>query len=95
MSVGQPYFVYILWSEPGRCFYIGVTQNVGVRLAQHNTGVSRWTKRHAGSWRLVWERSFPTLGQARCFENLLKAQKGGDGFFEMTGLRRFGRESGS
>jgi predicted GIY-YIG superfamily endonuclease len=87
--------VYVLWSAPARRFYIGVTGNVATRLAQHNSGESRWTKRHAGSWELVWSRTFLSLGEARQCENLLKRQKHGDGFWKVTGLHPGDFPSGS
>ncbi|MBT5902018.1 MAG: GIY-YIG nuclease family protein [Opitutaceae bacterium] len=59
--------------------YIGLSDDVGRRLKDHNDGMSKWTKSR-GSWRLVW-KSHPivTLGEARKLENLLKRQKGGTG----------------
>jgi len=83
---GQSYVVYVLWSSLGRRFYIGLTDDVIRRLGQHNQGDSRWTKRSAGTWQLVWQRPFTSLGDARRFENLLKRQKGGSGFFKLTDL---------
>jgi predicted GIY-YIG superfamily endonuclease len=47
------YRVYVLQNFAER-FYIGVTEDVARRLAQHNAGDSRWT-RGKGRWRLVWE----------------------------------------
>ncbi|MDA1088628.1 MAG: GIY-YIG nuclease family protein [Verrucomicrobia bacterium] len=91
----QSYSVYILWSTLGRCFYIGVSEDVAHRVIQHNAGVSKWTKRYAGTWQLVWQREFPSLGQARKFENRLKKQKGGDGFWRLTELNRLQYESQS
>ena len=95
LATRKPYHVYILWSGVGRQFYIGIADDVAHRLTQHNTGESKWTKRYAGSWTLVWRREFPTLGEARKFENLLKKQKGGNGFWTLNGLNRSSFESGS
>jgi len=67
----NPYFAYVLWSSKARRFYIGISEDIDHRLAQHNNGESKWTKRYAGSWRFVWQREFPTLDEARTFENLL------------------------
>ncbi len=92
-----PYYVYVLWSATTERFYIGVTEDVAKRVRQHNEGVSRWT-RGRGPWEVVWSREFCGLGAAREFENLLKRQKGGSGFFALAGLAReeFGRgKSGS
>ena len=39
-------------------------------------------------WQLMWSRRFAGLGGARRFENLLKKQKDGNGFYRLTGLTR-------
>ena len=90
----RPYCCYVLWSRAAGRYYIGVTEDVDKRLAEHNAGVSKWTHRHAGTWTLAWQKEFPSLGDARRFENRLKAQKGGNGFHELTGLPRI-RPAGS
>ena len=82
----KPYSVYALWSTTAKCFYIGLTENTEHRLEQHNGGESKWTKRYAGTWLLAWQRQFPSLSQARQFENRLKKQKRGKGFWALTGL---------
>jgi predicted GIY-YIG superfamily endonuclease len=66
-------------------FYIGLSENPAARLIQHYTGVSRWT-RNRGPWKLVWESRPMTLTEARKMENQLKRQKGGRGFYQLTGL---------
>jgi len=88
--------VYVLWSDTGRRFYTGLSEDVEHRLAQHNAGFSRWTARYA-PWRCVFLRAFPTLTEARRFENLLKRQKGGQGFYRATGLsaQEYPRSTGS
>ena len=88
MNTSKPYSVYVLRSNQGQCFYIGVSENIETRLIQHNTGKSKWTKRYAGTWELVWSEMCQNLTKARNLENFLKRQKGGNGFFEYTGLNR-------
>ncbi len=83
-----PYHAYILWSGAACRFYIGVSEDVEHRLAEHNAGVSKWTRRYAGSWALVWHVACPSLGEARKLENWLKRQKRGNGFWAYTGLDR-------
>jgi putative endonuclease len=80
------YRVYVLQNHAGR-FYVGVTADVKQRLAEHNAGRSRWT-RGKGPWVLRWQSEKLPLGDARRLENALKRQKGGSGFYNMTGLRR-------
>ena len=83
------YQVYTLLNPEGRR-YIGVTEDVERRLAQHNQGVSKWTKGR-GPWRLEWTSTPRTLGEARKLENQMKRQKGGRGLdriFQAEGAAR-------
>ena len=86
MPGDKPYQVYVLRNATGK-FYFGLSENVSVRLLQHNTGVSQWT-RSRGPWSLVWVSSWLPLSGARKLENHLKRQKGGRGFYLATGLQR-------
>jgi predicted GIY-YIG superfamily endonuclease len=79
------YRVYVL--ESAGKFYIGLTADLARRTAQHNSGISRWTK-GKGPWVLRWQSDRLSLGDARRLENLLKRQKGGTGFYLITGLSR-------
>lgn len=78
------YHVYVLRNIGGRK-YIGLSEDLSRRLHEHNTGVSRWT-RAKGPWALVWESKGLPLSDARKLESLLKRQKGGNGFYLITGL---------
>ncbi len=80
------YRVYVL-QNPEAKFYIGLTDDILRRVDQHNSGVSRWTK-GKGPWHLRWQSDELSLGDARRLENALKRQKGGTGFYKMTGLSR-------
>ncbi|MDA3800131.1 MAG: GIY-YIG nuclease family protein [Kiritimatiellae bacterium] len=84
----KKYQCYILWTESARKFYIGITEDLDHRLQQHNAGESKWTKRFAGSWKCVWHKEFQNLSAARKFENTLKKQKKGIGFYKLTGLNK-------
>ena len=78
------YQVYVIQNPEGR-YYIGMSEEVTRRVAQHNEGVSKWTKGR-GPWTLVWTSEAKSITDARKLENLLKKQKGGAGFFRLTGL---------
>jgi putative endonuclease len=78
------YRVYVVQNAEDK-FYIGVSEDVRRRIGQHNDGRSRWTKGR-GPWACVWKSKKLSLGDARKLENLLKRQKGGSGFFRLTGL---------
>jgi len=80
------YQVYVLRNEKGQ-FYIGLSENVSTRVQQHNNGISKWT-RNRGPWVLIWVSSQMSLSGARKLEVLLKKQKGGAGFYSLTGLTR-------
>ena len=79
------YQVYVIRNREGR-FYIGLSENVDLRLQQHNQGKSKWTSKR-GPWHLAWTSDWITLSDARKLENRLKAQKRGVGFNAMTGLK--------
>ena len=78
------YRVYVLRNAKGR-FYIGISDDIDRRIEQHNRGESCWTKAR-GPWNLVWKSEGLSLSDARKRENLLKQQKGGAGFYRLTGL---------
>ena len=80
------YKVYVIENTDGRR-YIGLSEDVAKRLIQHNRGDSKWTSKFR-PWTLLWESVSMTLSDARKLENRLKASKGGNGFYEITGLPR-------
>jgi putative endonuclease len=57
------YFVYVLHSELTDKFYIGSTQNLSIRLDDHNNGRNHSTK-PGRPWHLVYSASFETKAQA-------------------------------
>ena len=86
------YRVYVLRNPQGR-LYVGLSEDTAIRVAQHNAGESKWTAKYR-PWILAWQSEELDLSAARKLENLLKSQKGGDGFYRLTGLSRPG-SSGS
>ena len=81
------YRVYVLQNPKGR-HYIGFSEDVPVRIEQHNAGATPSTRRR-GPWELIWQSAPIRLDAARKLERDLKRQKGGNGFYQMTGLSRF------
>src|SRR5947199_8471332 len=79
------YRVYVIQNRDGK-FYIGLSDDVGRRINQHNAGDSRWT-RAKGPWTLVRQSGELSLSEARKLENRLKRQKGGLGLFHLVGVR--------
>ena len=86
MQSNKQYRVYVLQNEEGR-HYIGLSEDVLARLAQHNTGVSKWT-RGRGPWNLKWTSEGMPLGEARRLESKLKRQKGGDGLAKILDVSK-------
>src|SRR5438876_89059 len=83
----RSYRVYVIQNREGK-FYIGLTDDVGRRINQHNMGGSRWT-RGKGPWTLRSEEDTSELqspGQLECW---LQSEKGVDVFYPMVGLSRF------
>jgi len=73
------YFVYILRSLKDSKYYIGQTNDVDLRLKQHNSGRVKSTKARTP---LIIVRSevYDTRSEARKRENYLKSLKGGNEF---------------
>ncbi len=73
------YFVYILKSQKDNGYYIGQTEDVGVRIVMHNKGRVKSTKLRIPLV-LVTSEAYATRGEARKRENYLKKLKGGNEF---------------
>lgn len=72
------YFTYILQSDSTGRYYIGSTDNLDRRLAQHNDPdykVSKTTKRFKGPWKLVYAGPFQTRAKAMAREKQIKSWK--------------------
>ena len=71
------YHVYVLRSEKTGRRYVGSTQNIEERLAQHNRGHSLATK-HGAPWMLLHSEEFATRAEAVQIERFFKTGKGRD-----------------
>jgi putative endonuclease len=72
------YFTYILQSESTGRYYIGSTDNLDRRVAQHNDPSykgSKTTKCFKGLWKLVYADSFQTRSEAMSREREIKSWK--------------------
>lgn len=69
------FFVYAISSLGRNYIYVGLTDNVERRFAQHNNGYNRTTKPYAPFQVLLIE-SYPTRIQAREREKFLKTGQG-------------------
>jgi putative endonuclease len=78
------FHVYILYSESIQKFYIGQTQDLENRLAEHNSGETKST--HAGRpWQLKWSTQVATRSEAMKLEKKIKA-RGAQRFLEDQGI---------
>ena len=68
-------YVYILKSEVGEHYYIGVTADLKDRLSRHNAGEVTHTSKHA-PWVLKNYVAFVDQAKAHAFEKYLKSGSG-------------------
>jgi predicted GIY-YIG superfamily endonuclease len=68
-------FVYILESEDGAHFYVGVTEDVHGRVKSHNAGNVTYTSKFR-PWRLRTFIAFDDEERAFAFERYLKSGSG-------------------
>ena len=80
----KPYYLYVIWSDASRRFYIGISEDPAHRLEQHNHGASKWTAKF-GPWKLVQVEEYADYTGARKRELALKKQKGGNGLYKLLG----------
>ena len=69
------YFVYVLKSKTAGKIYIGHTQNVSLRIEQHNRGSSKATKM-LKDWELIYSEPFLTRTLAISREKFFKTGRG-------------------
>ena len=68
------YTVYILYSLKLDRFYIGYTENIDVRLMQHNSGISSFTAK-ATDWQLKYSETCFSREDAHKRELEIKKKK--------------------
>ena len=68
-------YVYILKSQKGNGFYVGVTDNMEERLQYHNRGYNLSTKAKA-PWKLVKVENYNNTSLALKREKFLKTGRG-------------------
>ena len=70
----KKYYTYIIQSEADDSFYIGQTEDVHLRLNQHNNGLSGYTSKKT-PWKLVYFEEFTSRKEAISRERFLKKQR--------------------
>lgn len=68
-------FVYVLYSEGFKRYYVGMTQNIENRLNQHNSGQVKSTKPFL-PWIMISHEDYPNRLEARKREKYLKSSAG-------------------
>jgi putative endonuclease len=68
------YFTYILKSQKTGKYYIGSCENINIRLQQHNSGHTTYTKTGI-PWILVYSEVFETRSEAQSQEYAIKKKK--------------------
>jgi putative endonuclease len=71
------YYVYAIKSEVDGRLYKGLTENLEIRVKQHNSGKTKSTKGFL-PWILVYHEEFSTRIEARLREKYLKSGSGRD-----------------
>ncbi len=65
------FYVYILYSETFKRYYIGQTQDLGERIHRHNNRMEKATSPYV-PWTIVWFVEKATRGEAMILERKLK-----------------------
>jgi putative endonuclease len=78
------HWVYILWSERLKRYYIGSTSDIQRRIKEHNAGKSGYTRRGI-PWKLVYKEISSTKQSAWIREMEIKRYKSGMQFKKLIG----------
>jgi putative endonuclease len=71
------YDVYVIYNAEATKYYIGQTENIVARLAQHNDHTYKsYTSRFPGEWKLIYKESVATRSEALKREKSLKTGNG-------------------
>ncbi len=69
------FYTYVLYSDRYDKIYIGQTNNLEIRLREHNEGLSKYTSRYL-PWKMVYYEEFQISSEAMKREKELKSHKG-------------------
>ena len=69
------YYIYVSWSSKLSKRYVGSTDNVEKRVAEHNRGCNKFTKGGI-PWIKVYQEEFSTKTEALKREKFLKSGQG-------------------
>jgi len=86
----MPFSVYILQSETTGRFYCGQTNNLEIRMREHNDPDyhgTKTTKRFKGPWKLIWNTECSNRSDAMKIEKRIKKRGIGRYLKEKLGLK--------
>ena len=73
------YTIYVIYNYTAKKIYIGQTDNLTRRLAQHNKlikNLSKYTSRFEGQWELIYFEKYVSRQEALKREKQLKSYQG-------------------
>ena len=71
------YCIYVIYNKKAGKYYIGQTEDIHVRLEQHNSHIYKsYTARFPGEWELIHQESVATRSEALKREKSLKSGNG-------------------
>ena len=91
LSIAKKYYVYVLRSQKDLGYYIGFTENLQRRLAEHNGGKTRSLKSRL-PLKLVYYEEYETKSAAKNRERQIKSYKGGSAFKRLISSPRILRD---
>lgn len=68
-------YVYVLYSDVSKSFYVGFTKDLKQRLAEHNKGLNFSTKPYI-PWKLIYYEAHTAIADAKRREKYLKTTAG-------------------
>jgi len=70
-------YVYVIYNKTAGKYYVGQTQDITIRLMQHNNHTFKsYTSRFPGEWELIYKESVATRSEALRREKGLKSGRG-------------------
>ena len=79
------FFVYIVYNELGDKYYIGQTYCLEKRIAEHNAGLSKYTSKYKGGWKMVYFEKYDSRAEAMKREKFFKKQKSKSFYRKLSG----------
>lgn len=82
-EAAKMFSVYVLRNTKSGRHYIGSTNDLIRRIAEHNRGQTKSTN-VKGTWEIIYIEDYNTALEAKRREKLIKSYKGGNGFKKLV-----------